>query len=255
MDGSTDFQTIMQDIDSSPEVRNADLFLLQECAGRADGSSSIAKDLAGRLNMHYLFEAADPIGGGLMKGLGIVSRYPFHDQQIMQLEHIKLHFKSRDRIAMALTVETPAGPIRVFDVHLDSRINKKQRLQQLTPVLEAADASHLPSLIGGDLNTGRILWVSHTVPVFGGQNQADAVNNLMSIHGFSTPFGKEATFPLFHLKLDWIYIRGFKPEGNGVTPMPFTDHHAIWLKLRREPGMPGVVTTRSTPESPARRTD
>jgi endonuclease/exonuclease/phosphatase family metal-dependent hydrolase len=233
MNGQTDFQQIMRDIDSVPEVRNADLFLLQECAGTADGSSSIAKDLAGRLNMPYMFKAADPNGAGLMKGLGIVSRYPFHDAQIMQLEHIKLHFKSRDRIAMAVTVESPAGPIRVFNVHLDSRINKKQRLEQLTPVLEAADAVRLPCLIGGDLNTGRVLWVGHTLPVLGVQKQADAVKDLMAKHGFSTPFGGADTFPLFRLHLDWIYLRGLKPAGNGVTPMPFTDHHAIWLKLER----------------------
>lgn len=231
MAGETDFNKIMRDMDRNPEIRNADLFLLQECAGSADGSTSIAKDLAKRLKMHYLFKSADPIGGGMMKGLGIVSRYPFRDPELLKLQHYQLHFKSRDRIALGITLQSPAGPIRVFDVHLDSRINKDQRLVQLGLVLQSADSAKLPTVIGGDFNTGHILWLSHTIPVFEAQNQAEPVRELMAEHGFSTPFGDKVTFPLAHQKLDWVYLRGARSLSSGVTPMPFSDHHAIWLGI------------------------
>src|SRR5436309_12977922 len=92
MDAERDIRKIMQDFDRAPEVRNADLFLLQEVAGSADGSASVAKDLAERLGMQFLFAPADPIGNGLMKGLAIVSRYPLHDAQILPLRHYGLHF-------------------------------------------------------------------------------------------------------------------------------------------------------------------
>jgi endonuclease/exonuclease/phosphatase family metal-dependent hydrolase len=231
MAGETDFKKIMWDFDRNPEIRNADLFLLQECAGSPDGSTSIAKDLAQRLKMSYLFKSADPNGGGMMKGLGIVSRYPFRDPELLKLEHINLHFKSRDRIALAVTVDSPAGPIRVFDVHLDSRVNKAQRLRQLGLVLQSADSVTMPCLIGGDLNTVHILWLSHTIPVLNLQDQAEAVRELMASHGFSTPFGDKTTFPLAHQKLDWVYLRGLKPVSHDVTPMPFSDHHAISLGI------------------------
>src|SRR5262245_21800254 len=175
MDAERDVNRVMRDFDRVPEVRNADLFLLQEVAGSADGSSSVAQDLAERIGMRFLFEPADPISKGLMKGLAIISRYAFHDSQILPLRRYRLHFKSRVRMAMAVTLDGPAGAIRVINVHLDSRINKEQRIEQLRPVLNLADAAKLPSLIGGDFNTAKIFWIRHTIPVFRAQDQVEGV--------------------------------------------------------------------------------
>src|SRR5436190_24287663 len=87
--------------------------------------------------------------------------------QVTNLKQFNLHFKNRKRIAMAFTLESPAGAIRIFNVHLDSRINKAQRLEQLAPLLKAADESRLPCLIGGDFNTSNFLFVGHAVPAAG----------------------------------------------------------------------------------------
>jgi endonuclease/exonuclease/phosphatase family metal-dependent hydrolase len=231
MDAEREIRKIMRDFDRAPEVRNADLFLLQEVAGSADGSASVAKDLAERLGMQFLFEPADPIGNGLMKGLAIVSRYPFHDPQILPLRHYGLHFKSRVRIAMAVTLESQAGAIRVINVHLDSRINKEQRIEQLKPLLKLADAARVPALIGGDFNTVKIYWVSHTIPLLHAQDQVTAVRTLMTTYGYSTPFGNFVTHRL-GLRLDWIYLRGLAAVDNGVAPIPSSDHRAIWLTLQ-----------------------
>jgi len=50
MAGETRLAKITRDFDRAPEIRHADLFLLQEVAGSPDGSRSVAKDLAARLN-------------------------------------------------------------------------------------------------------------------------------------------------------------------------------------------------------------
>ncbi len=83
MAGETHFDKVMRDFDKASELRDADLFLLQEVAGAPDSTRSIAKDLAGKLHMQYLFRPADPIGGGQMKGLAILSRYPMRDFKLI----------------------------------------------------------------------------------------------------------------------------------------------------------------------------
>lgn len=234
MAGESRFDKIVRDFDSAPDIRGADLFLLQEVAGARDNTRSIAKDLAGRLHMQYLFRPADPIGGELMKGLAILSRYPIRDFKLLRLQHNDLYIRSRDRIALAVTVDAPGGAVRVFDLHLDTRINEKRRVEQLQPVLEAADAARMPCLIGGDFNTNSMYWIGHTVPLLFAQDQGQAVRAQMKAHGFSTPFGDQVTFPLFRQKLDWMFVRRLRPVSNGVQQMKFSDHHAIWSRLVRQ---------------------
>jgi endonuclease/exonuclease/phosphatase family metal-dependent hydrolase len=231
MAGVTDVHAVWRDIDRIPDTLKIDLFVLQEVSGSADGSTSMAKEMGKHYAMNYMFKAADPIKDGLMEGLAVVSRYPIHDMEIIQLQHINLHFKSRDRIAMAVTLDAPTGPIRLINVHLDSRINWKQRMEQLKPVLEAADKEKLPVMLAGDFNTEPILWVGHTVPIVKGQNQVTPLETLMTSHHFTTPFGAEATFPLLHQKLDWIFLKGLKVTHSGVTPIASSDHNAIWIRL------------------------
>jgi endonuclease/exonuclease/phosphatase family metal-dependent hydrolase len=238
MAGATDVHAVWRDIDRIPDTLKIDLFVLQEVSGSADGSTSMAKEMGKHYGMNYMFKAADPIKGGLMEGLAVVSRYPIRDMDIIQLQHYNLHFKNRDRIAMAVTLDAPTGPIRVINVHLDGRVNKKQRLDQLAPVLEAADKTKLPILLAGDFNTEHILWVGHTVPILNGQNQATPLETLVTSHGFTTPFGAEATFPLLHQKLDWIFLKGLKATHSGVTPIAFSDHHAIWVRLAADQAGP-----------------
>jgi len=234
----TDVHAVWRDVDRLPDTLKIDLFILQEVAGSADGSTSMAKEMGKHYGMNYLFKPADPIKDGLMEGLAIVSRYPIHDMEIIQLQHINLHFKNRDRIAMAVTLDAPSGQIRVINVHLDGRINKKQRLEQVGPVLEAADKTKLPVLLAGDFNTEPILWVAHTVPIVKGQNQVTPLETLVTSHNFTTPFGSQVTFPLLHQKLDWIFLRGLKATHSGVTDIPSSDHNAIWVRLAADQAAP-----------------
>jgi endonuclease/exonuclease/phosphatase family metal-dependent hydrolase len=234
----TDVHAVWRDVDRIPDTLKIDLFVLQEVSGSADGSTSMAKEMGKHYGMNYMFKAADPIKDGLMEGLAVVSRYPIHDMDIIQLPQYNLHFKNRHRIAMAVTVDGPSGQIRVINVQLDSRVNKKQRLDQLAPVLAAADKATLPVLMAGDFNTEHILWVGHTVPILKGQDQATPLETLMTSHKYTTPCGADATFPLLHQKLDWIFLKGLKATHSGVTPIDFSDHNAIWIRLAADQAAP-----------------
>src|SRR5438876_12403261 len=68
--------------------------------------------------------------------LAIVSRYPVMNVQIKRLKACDLRFRSRNRFVMAATVRTPWGDVRVWNVHLDTRINPQERLDQLRPVID-----------------------------------------------------------------------------------------------------------------------
>src|SRR5579862_1476795 len=97
MAGVTDVHAVWRDIDRIPDTLKIDLFVLQEASGSADGSTSMAKEMGKHYGMNYVFKPADPIKGGLMEGLAVVSRYPIHDMDIIQLPQYNLHFKNRHR--------------------------------------------------------------------------------------------------------------------------------------------------------------
>lgn len=70
------------------------------------------------------------------QGLAVVSRYPICDVQIRRLKTCDLGSRSRTRFALAATVRTPWGDLRLWIVHLDTRINAAERVEQLQPVIE-----------------------------------------------------------------------------------------------------------------------
>jgi hypothetical protein len=55
--------------------------------------------------------------------------------------------RSRDRVSLAQTVETPLSDERLFNLHLDSRVNPDQRLAQPSIAIEAAEPETRPVVI------------------------------------------------------------------------------------------------------------
>src|SRR6185295_12280384 len=97
---------------------------------------------------------------------------------------------TRCRIALSATVMRPAGPVRLFNVHLDTRITQSQRLNQIGTVLDAAPKDHsvdYPTVIGGDFNTANIHWLWNVVPLPYAQNHVDAMRNRFVESGFDSP--------------------------------------------------------------------
>ena len=67
------------------------------------------------------------------------------------------------------------GPLSLVNVHLDTRINSKDRLAQLAPVLDALDGVGTSQLIGGDFNTMDVRWVRTMWPLLYVERQTAAV--------------------------------------------------------------------------------
>ena len=207
-----------------------DILLLQEVAKRREAEKSVAEELAQLIHFHVVFDAPKP--GATNIGLAILSRWSLSDKTVRKVRSFYRILRIRPRMALAATVHAPSGSIRVWTTHLDTRINVRERLEQLRPILTDVDAFKGPCILGGDLNTNRARWLLHAIPLPAGRVHAQAVTELMSRHGFSTPFLEDRpTFDLFRLQLDWVYLRGLKAGRTGIEPLVFSDHHAIWTEF------------------------
>lgn len=166
-----------------------------------------------------------------------MSRYSLNDLNVEPLDYFRLRFRSRCRIALAATVQTLDGPVRLVNVHLDTRINSKSRLAQLAPAMEALQTFDGPRVIGGDFNTMNIRWLRSMWPLPYVQRQSKAVRALLSASGFHTPFiASPPTFRFlgFPMRLDWLYFNDLEPLAWGVDRVPLTDHRGIWVRVRRD---------------------
>jgi endonuclease/exonuclease/phosphatase family metal-dependent hydrolase len=218
--------------------RTLDVLLLQEVGEKSNDGARFAADLAERLGFHVAYAPANRLGGtDSTQGLAIVSRYPLGDVRVDLLKYKALRFKSKCRIALSATVATSSGPVRLVNVHLDTRINSGARVEQLAPVLDGLKGASGPQIIGGDMNTADFGWFQSMWPVPYLQRQVEAVRTLFTRNGFDSPFtSTPSTFRFFGvpLKLDWLYLKHLKPVEYNVDHVRFSDHRGIWAHLKSD---------------------
>jgi endonuclease/exonuclease/phosphatase family metal-dependent hydrolase len=208
------------------ELRPADVLMFQEVVRPSDKVPSVAEQVAAKLGLYVHF--ASPDGIGTESGIAILSRFPLTDVKLHKVAQVHLVFRTRRRVLLAATVQTPNGPVRVVCAHLDTRINPGDRLKELGPAIEDTKSFNGPALIAGDLNTNDMQWVSHVVPVPWPGWQASRVRDLMAQNGFHTPFvNRRATFDHLGMQLDWIFLRNLAAAKAEIVPMDFSDHHAL----------------------------
>lgn len=226
-------EVVLAEFDRLKFLHEADLVLLQEVV-HSPQQPGILETLVERLRLHALFATtSEPNIEGVHEGIAILSRRPFRDAATLELHRFGLHFRSRCRLALGITVENNAGlPVRVFGVHLDTRINAAERIRQLMPVVEAAERFDGPVIIGGDFNTNDVFWVQHTLPLPYAHNQRKRLREFLTQRGFFTPMnGRSPTFNHFGFRLDWIFTRSLETSEWGIEPISFSDHRAVWMRL------------------------
>lgn len=228
---------LVRGLRDDPELTQADIFLLQEVESHEGEGKSRAHQAAEALHLNYVYAPARTIEGGT-HGLAILSRFPLADVRVLQLPLYDLGFNTRQRIALAATVEVAGRSLRLWNLHLDTRINSHDRIEQLRPAVEAARAEPGPVVVGGDFNTAPVRWLLHVLPVFR-SNQAGAVDDFMRGEGFATPFanGQATSEKAFlNLRLDSLYVRGLKVKKIAVAEASdVSDHAAVWMDLAWPP--------------------
>ena len=216
-----------------------DILLLQEVDQEPGNPALLVARIAEALGHYYVFAPADVWKNGGLHGLAILSRWPLGEIEVIPLRQFNLRFRQRCRIGLGATAATPYGPARVFNLHLDSRINTGERLQQLAPILRSAEQFAGDCLMGGDFNTADFRWFRRWLPLPYCARQSKAVRRELAERGFQTPLESSgATFKYLGLKLDWIFLRGLLPTACGVEKIGFSDHRAVWARIA-VPGSPG----------------
>jgi len=235
-------EKILHDLKQAQPLADADIWLLQEAAERPASARTIA-DLATSLKLHYVFVPVDFLeDGNLASGLAILSRYPILDRRAIPLAHHDLKFHTRCRIALQITIAGPSQPVTLYNVHLDSRITLKERISQIMPVVDEASSLNGPVVVAGDFNTADVRWLWNLLPIPYAEKQSKRLRQVFRDRGFASPLdGMRSTFdaPEFPLHLDWIFPRSLDSISSGVVTVDFSDHNAIWVKLK----MPETVLT------------
>lgn len=196
---------------TEPNLKNADLILLQEMDAR--GTARLAAAL-GYAWVYY--PATRHPSTGRDFGNAVLSREPIEaDRKIILPHHAR--FGRTQRAAVAATVRVGGQDLRVYSLHLATFAGNgpKARRQQLETVL--ADADSFPAaIVGGDFN-------SETVPDVGARR------------GYAWP-----TRHLPHTNAFWTFdhflIRGLAlvdSQSVGVVPDvgEASDHRPIWARV------------------------
>jgi endonuclease/exonuclease/phosphatase family metal-dependent hydrolase len=223
-----DARKVREDLEKAP-CETVDVFLLQEVVHGKD-EPSVAEQVGRDLGYSVAFHPAAP--GVFDQGLAILSRFPLSEPAVTPLKTYDLKFRSRQRFTLSTVVHTPVADLHLWNVHLDTRINPAERVEQLDPVLRAAAGADRPGLIGGDLNTNRFHWLGNVLPYPALDSHAERVRKAMGSIGFQTPFADGTpTFPFLRQQLDWLYVRSVSVVDSGTFPARYSDHHAIWATL------------------------
>jgi len=225
---------ILTDLKAHPALAGADVLLLQEVKQDAGERQCIAEQLASNLGLQVAYS---PSATGITdQGLAILSRYPLKDIRVRPLKRHDLGFRSRVRIALSATAESPWGPVRIVNTHLDTRINMSDRIAQIEPIIRDSEEFPGARIIGGDFNSNDFRWIGHMVPTPTLRSQARGLQEFMTQQGFlSAVSTRETTFDYLGLRLDWIWIQGLQAQASRVYPLDFSDHHAVWTRVAFAP--------------------
>ncbi|HSS00663.1 MAG TPA: endonuclease/exonuclease/phosphatase family protein [Kofleriaceae bacterium] len=223
-----DPQGIADAILGDPALARAGVFLFQEEESYPEEGRSRAAQLASLLGLGYVYVPARTKGDGT-HGLAVMSAYPLEAIEKMDLP---LADNGVQRIAVAADVHIGDQILHIIDVHLETRLNPRDRIAQLHPaVIGAADAV----LVAGDFNTNWMTWAGGVPVLAAERDQAPIVDSYMTSLGFSlSSAGSGPTEHAYGLefRLDSIYTRSLDVTFGGVVRTGPSDHWPMFIDVR-----------------------
>jgi len=139
------------------EQLNVDVAALQEVDAVRPPSEikNQAEFLSKRLDMEYVFFPVEKRGLHAF-GLAVLTRFPFIASFYDWLPNLYPKLKPRKRGAVRATLQTPAGPVHLFNTHLS--VYKLERWKQMRALLNRKWLLSIPEnepvIFCGDLNAG-----------------------------------------------------------------------------------------------------
>jgi endonuclease/exonuclease/phosphatase family metal-dependent hydrolase len=210
-----------------PELSRAGLFLFQEEESYPTEGESRAARLARLLGLGYVYIPARTKGAGT-HGLALMSAFPIDAIAKMDLP---LADNGVPRIAVSADVHVGDRTLHIIDIHLETRLNPRDRVAQLHPaMIDAADAV----LVAGDFNTNWVTWAGSVPVLASDRDQAPILDSYMASLAFDAP--SAASGPTEHVyglefKLDSIYTRGLDVTFGGVVRTGPSDHWPMYIDV------------------------
>jgi endonuclease/exonuclease/phosphatase family metal-dependent hydrolase len=148
---------------------DADVYALQEVdwACHRSGDRKIARDLAGALDLHWVFAGEfQEIGEGrhgqaALTGQAILSRYPIGEASVLRFASQATLRWSLDpfqpRRGGRIVLRARSGGVVIYNAHIESARNDRFRDRQVNEMLTDYIRTHgaaEPLILAGDLNTG-----------------------------------------------------------------------------------------------------
>ena len=190
----------------------ADVVLLQEVQRRQARvlAAALGWDLVWRLKHWPLVIPAE--------GLAVLAPARPWGEETVVLAGGWRFWSSHRRIALAATVATPEGPVRVVDVHLGAGVTEEERVRQ------AALVTDLGEIVAGDLNARPD---SPTLGVFGAAGFSDAWAEVERGPGHTNWGGRPRSGPAVK-RLDYVLLGGGWRALEASVPVPADAGFARW---------------------------
>lgn len=246
LDWNIDRGTRLEKIAAGIESQRPDLAILQEVdldARRSD-FRDVARDLAQRLHMNYVFAPEfQELGQGssdrpAYHGQAILTTLPVRSSRILRFQTQSTFWKPKPflpkwalfqrrlggRIALITELSYAGKMLVVYNLHLESRSGGRIQYAQMQEVLRDAARypKNTPIIIAGDLNTK----YAHST---------EEISQLMRDSGYQSAFGDrhERTHVIVG-DLDWIFTRGPVriSDGRVLRDLHGSDHYPIAAELR-----------------------
>ena len=195
-----------------PTLAGADIVLLQEM------DEPGTRRIAAALGFGFVYSPATLHPQSKREfGNAILSRWPLREPGRVNLPHDG-RFGKTHRIAVAATVDIGGVPVRLYSVHMATRveISPGQRADQMRAVLADADRWNMKVILGGDLND--------RAPGFVAEERGYAW--LTKAEGRSSVAGRIDHLFVRGLPLDPLPDSGIVPDDSGAS-----DHDPVWVTL------------------------
>lgn len=205
-------------LDTSPDLRGADVILLQEM------DEPGARLIADRLDLDVVYSAASvhPQTGREF-GNAVLSRRPLREPGVVELPHTSA-IEGQPRIMVHAAIDVDGSHLRVGSVHTEvpSLSPPKRRRQFATIGAAAAGWDEPLRIVGGDFNT---LTRRGIGAVTAALEPAGARRVTAGAGPTLRRSGRDFT-------LDHIYASGLAPAATGVVNgLDASDHCPLWVRL------------------------
>jgi endonuclease/exonuclease/phosphatase family metal-dependent hydrolase len=220
---------------ASQKLSSADVIITQEIESHPNEVTSRANRLADALGMTWVYAPSRVEGNGT-HGIAILSRYPLDAAAVRALPFVARPISDVHRIALGADVILGTERIRVVDIHLDTRLSPEDRVRQMHAAVNDVGED---MIAGGDLNSQPWPWVDGVVPLTStdaviGEDHARILDDYMAQNRFAgavPPTTGTMRIPVFSMRLDNLYARGYSIVASGVEHVDGSDHWPVWFDL------------------------